>query len=185
MIANINIISIASVFLFLYAAWSDFRRWKIPNGTVLALIVVYGLDATLRLMTAKQAGGALGLLIEEDLGTTLFSLSGIAGDLAAGLLLFGLGFTLWCFRLFGAGDAKLFLPIGLFIGWHAMLPFAIFLLIGGALTLLALRLPMPLQFAHFAVVIRLAEIRTTRKIPYGAIMVAAALGVMALRPAGV
>lgn len=32
--------------------------------------------------------------------------------------------ALWAFRLFGAGDAKLFLPIGLFVGWHGMLPFS-------------------------------------------------------------
>ncbi len=184
MIASINIITITSIFLLLYAAWSDFRFWKIPNGAVLALIVVYALDATLRLITAKQAGGALGLLMEEDLGAMLFSWSGIGGDLAAGLLLFALGFALWCFRLFGAGDAKFFLPIGLLVGWHGMLPFAIFLLIGGVLTMLALKLPMPLQFAHYAVVMRLQEIRATRKIPYGVIMVAAALTVMALPVAG-
>jgi prepilin peptidase CpaA len=164
----------------LYAAWSDFRFWKIPNGLVLALIAVYTLGVALRLMMPEQAGGALA----EDIGATLFSSAGIAGDLAAGIVLFALGFALWCFKLFGAGDAKLFLPIGLFIGWHGMLPFAIFLLIGGILTLLALRLPMPLQFAHFSVVMRLQEIRSTRKIPYGVIMVAAALAVMALRPAG-
>ncbi|TBF97710.1 hypothetical protein ELG65_02650 [Rhizobium leguminosarum] len=40
-------------------------------------------------------------------------------------LLFALGIGLWTFGLFGAGDAKLFLPIGLFIGWNSMLPFAI------------------------------------------------------------
>ncbi|MCG5481021.1 prepilin peptidase [Sinorhizobium alkalisoli] len=183
MIAGINIVTIAGVFLLLYAAWSDFRLWKIPNGVVLALIVVYALGATLRLMEAKEAGGALGLLMEQDLGATLFSFAGIGGDLAAGLLLFALGFTLWCFRLFGAGDAKLFLPIGLFVGWYGMLPFSIFLLIGGVLTMLALKLPMPLQFAHYAVIMRLQEIRATRKIPYGVIMVAAALAVMALPPA--
>ncbi len=49
--------------------------------------------------------------------------------------------------------------------------------------MLALRLPIPLQFAHFAVVMRLEEIRVTRKIPYGVIMVTARLAVMALRPA--
>ncbi len=179
MITSINIITIATVFLLLYAAWSDFRLWKIPNGVVLALIVVYALDATLRLLMPEQAGALAG-----DVGAMLFSWDGIGGDLAAGLLLFALGFALWCFRLFGAGDAKLFLPIGLFVGWHGMLPFAIFLLIGGVLTMFALRLPMPLQFAHYAVVMRLQEIRTTRKIPYGVIMVAAALAVMALRPGG-
>lgn len=169
---SINIITAASVFLFLYVAWSDFRLWKIPNGIVLALIALYALGAALRLMTAA------------DFGAALFSLAGIGGDLAAGLLLFVLGFALWSFRLFGAGDAKLFLPIGLFIGWQGMLPFAVFLLIGGIATLLALRLPMPLQFAHYAVFMRLQEIRATRKIPYGVIMVAAALAVMALRPGG-
>lgn len=182
MISSINIIIAAAVFLLLYAAWSDFRFWKIPNGAVLALIVLYALGAALKLLMPEQA---LGLTIEADIGAALFSFAGIGGDLAAGLLLFALGFGLWCFRLFGAGDAKLFLPIGLFIGWHGMLPFAIFLLIGGVLTLLALRLPMPLQFAHYSVVMRLEEIRATRKIPYGVIMVAAALPAMALQAGGV
>lgn len=179
MTGNINIIMIASVFLFLYAAWSDFRFWKIPNGIVLALIAVYAFGTVLRFMIPDQSGGALA----DDFGATLFSSTGIAGDLVAGIVLFILGFALWSFGLFGAGDAKLFLPIGLFIGWQGMLPFAIFLLIGGIIALLALKLPMPLQFAHFAVVMRLQEIRTTRKIPYGVIMVGAALAVMALRAA--
>ncbi|MEY9558950.1 prepilin peptidase [Sinorhizobium fredii] len=170
MIGEFNILIVATVLLLLYAAWSDFRLWKIPNAIVLALIAVYALDAALQLLTAA------------DVGTALFSSSGIAGDIGAGLLLFALGFGLWSFKLFGAGDAKLFLPIGLFIGWHGMLPFAIFLLIGGIAALLILKMPMPLQVAHFSVVMRLEEIRTTRKIPYGVIMVAAALPVMGLRP---
>ncbi|OAP37674.1 pilus assembly protein CpaA [Sinorhizobium glycinis] len=170
MIGEINILIVSTVLLLLYAAWSDFRLWKIPNAIVLALTAVYALQAALKLLTA------------EDVGAALFSSSGIAGDVGAGLLLFALGFGLWSFKLFGAGDSKLFLPIGLFIGWHGMLPFAIFLLIGGIAALLILKLPMPLQLAHFSVVVRLEEIRTTRKIPYGVIMVAAALGTMALRP---
>ncbi|MEY9324331.1 prepilin peptidase [Sinorhizobium fredii] len=170
MIFEINFLIVATVLLLLYAAWSDFRLWKIPNAIVLALIAVYALHAALQLLTA------------EDVGAALFSSSGIAGDVGAGLLLFTLGFGLWSFKLFGAGDAKLFLPIGLFIGWHGMLPFAVFLLIGGMAALLILKLPMPLQLAHFSVVMRLEEIRTTRKIPYGVIMVAAALPVIALRP---
>ncbi|MBB4186193.1 prepilin peptidase CpaA [Sinorhizobium terangae] len=182
MMEKVNIITVAATFLFLHAAWSDFRFWKIPNTVVLALIAVYALDVTLNLLMAERTGGALGQLMAEDAGAALFSTAGIGGDIGAGLLLFALGFGLWFFRLFGAGDAKLFLPIGLFVGWHGMLPFAIFLLIGGIVTLLALRLPMPLQLAHFSVVMRLEEIRATRKIPYGVIMVAAALAVMALRP---
>ncbi|APG85565.1 CpaA pilus assembly protein CpaA [Sinorhizobium americanum CCGM7] len=172
MIGEINILIVATVLLLLYAAWSDFRLWKIPNAIVLALTAVYGLHAALQLLTA------------EDVGAALLSSNGIAGDLVSGVLLFILGFTFWSFRLFGAGDAKLFLPIGFFVGWHAMLPFSFFLLIGGILALLALKLPMPLQFAHYAVIMRVQEIRATRKIPYGVIMVAAALAVIALRPAG-
>ncbi|MBZ7925971.1 pilus assembly protein CpaA [Ensifer adhaerens] len=167
MIEVFNIIPWTAGLVFLYAAWSDFQRWRIPNGAVLALIAVYAL------------GAALKLLVVEDVGATLFSLSGIGGDVGAGLLLFTLGVVLWAFRLFGAGDAKLFLPIGLFVGWHGMLPFAIFLLIGGILTMLALKVPMPLAFAHYAVAMRIEEIRVSRKIPYGVIMVLATLVTMA------
>ncbi|ASY57850.1 MULTISPECIES: prepilin peptidase [Sinorhizobium] len=170
MISAINILIVTKVLLLFYAAWSDFRLWKIPNLIVLALVAVYGFYTALQLLTA------------EDVGAALFSSSGIAGDVGAGLLLFAIGFGLWSFKLFGAGDAKLFLPIGLFIGWHGMLPFAVFLLIGGVVTLLILKLPMPLQLAHLSVVMRVEEIRTTRKIPYGVIMAAAALTMMALRP---
>lgn len=164
----INIITAISILFFLYAAWSDFRSWKIPNGAILALLALYCLRALVELLTTG------------DVGAALFSSNGIGGDVGAGLLLFTLGVGLWAFRLFGAGDAKLFLPIGLFIGWHGMLPFAVFLLIGGVLALLALRLPMPLQLAHISVFMRIEEIRATRKVPYGVIMVIAALPVLAL-----
>jgi len=165
----INIVTAIAVLLFIYAAWSDFRSWKIPNGAILALLALYCLRAS------------AGLLMTDDVGAALFSSVGIGGDVGAGLLLFALGVGLWAFGLFGAGDAKLFLPIGLFIGWHGMLPFAIFLLIGGVLALLALRLRMPLQLAHMSIIMRIEEIRATRKVPYGVIMVIAALSVLALR----
>lgn len=164
----INIIPLVAAAFFLYSAWSDFQYWRIPNGVVLVLVSVYALGAVIRLTTT------------QDIGAALFSLDGVGGDIGAGLLLFTLGVALWAFRLFGAGDAKLFLPIGLFVGWHGMLPFAVFLLIGGILTMLALRLPMPLAFAHYAVIMRIEEIRISRKIPYGVIMVFATLVTMAL-----
>ncbi|MBB6224931.1 Flp pilus assembly protein protease CpaA [Rhizobium leguminosarum] len=71
------------------------------------------------------------MLGSADVGAALFASSGIGGDVGAGLLMFMLGVVLWAFRLFGAGDAKLFLPIGLFVGWHEMLPFAFLLLVLG------------------------------------------------------
>ncbi|MCK3778959.1 prepilin peptidase [Ensifer sesbaniae] len=168
MMETINIITLVAALLLLYAAWSDFQRWRIPNGVVLALVAVYALAATARLATT------------QDIGAALFSLDGVGGHIGAGLLLFTLGVVLWAFRLFGAGDAKLFLPIGLFVGWYGMLPFALFLLLGGIVTMLALRLPIPLAFAHYAVAMRIEEIRASRKIPYGVIMVFATLITMAL-----
>ncbi|MGG7579117.1 prepilin peptidase [Rhizobium sp. Nf11,1] len=168
MLQMVNVINFLAVCLFLYAAWSDFCTWKIPNAVVLALVTLYALRAV-----------AL-ILGSNDVGAALFASSGIGGDMGAGLLMFMLGVALWAFRLFGAGDAKLFLPIGLFVGWHGMLPFAVLLLFIGIVTLLALRLPVPLPVAHLAFFMRVEEIRKSRKIPYGVIMVFAALLTMAL-----
>ncbi|WHO76752.1 prepilin peptidase [Rhizobium sp. BT03] len=161
-------ISSISVFVFLCAAWTDFRTWKIPNTLVLALVTLYALRAV-----AVMLGS-------EDVGAALFASSGIGGDLAAGLLMFMLGVVLWAFRLFGAGDAKLFLPIGLFVGWHGMLPFSLLLLVLGIVTLLVLRLPVPLRLAHLAFFMRIEEIRASRKVPYGVVMVFAMLLTLAL-----
>ncbi|MDK1490781.1 pilus assembly protein CpaA [Sinorhizobium sp. 7-81] len=169
MMQTVNLFTALAVLLFLYVAWSDFRSWKIPNAAILAVVALYSVNA------------AVALLMADDIGAALFSSAGIGCDLGAGLLLFALGFGLWLFGLFGAGDAKLFLPIGLFVGWHGMLPFAIFLLIGGVFTMLALKLPLPLQLAHLSFFTRIEEIRATRKIPYGVIMVFATIAALALR----
>ncbi|QND41888.1 hypothetical protein HB770_04505 [Rhizobium leguminosarum bv. viciae] len=58
-----------------------------------------------------------------ETGRRSFCSTGIRGDV--GGLLLALGIGLWNFGLFGAGDAKLFLSIGLFSGCNGMLPFAI------------------------------------------------------------
>ncbi|MBB4574605.1 prepilin peptidase [Rhizobium lentis] len=168
MIGMIVVVNSLSVLLFLYAAWTDFRTWKIPNAVVLALVTLYAVRAV-----AVMLGS-------EDLGAALFASSGIGGDVGAGLLMFMLGVVLWAFRLFGAGDAKLFLPIGLFVGWHGMLPFSFLLLVLGIVTLLVLRLPVPLRVAHLAFFMRIEEIRASRKIPYGVLMVFAVLLTLAL-----
>jgi len=157
-----------SILLFLYAAWTDFRTWKIPNTLVLALVTLYALRAVAVILGS------------EDVGASLFASTGIGGDVGAGLLMFTLGVVLWGFRLFGAGDAKLFLPIGLFVGWHGMLPFSFLLLVLGVVTLLILRLPVPLPVAHLAFFMRIEEIRASRKVPYGVVMVFAALITLAV-----
>ncbi|MBX4950555.1 pilus assembly protein CpaA [Rhizobium binae] len=168
MLETVVVINSLSVLLFLYAAWTDFRTWKILNTVVLALMTLYALRAVVVLLGS------------DDVGAALFAASGIGGDVGAGLLMFMLGVVLWAFRLFGAGDAKLFLPIGLFVGWHGMLPFSFLLLVLGIVTLLVLRLPVPRRVAHLGFFVRIDEIRTSRKIPYGVLMVFALLLTLAL-----
>ncbi|MGO7207279.1 pilus assembly protein CpaA, partial [Rhizobium ruizarguesonis] len=68
MVKMIDVISSSSVLLFLYAAWTDFRTWKIPNTIVLALVTLYALRAV-----AVMLGS-------EDVGAALFASSGIGGD---------------------------------------------------------------------------------------------------------
>lgn len=66
-----NLTNSLSVLLFLYAAWTDFRTWKIPNRLVLALVTLYALRAVAELLGS------------EDVGAALFASSGIGGDVAA------------------------------------------------------------------------------------------------------
>ena len=61
-----------------------------------------------------------------------------------------------------------------------MLPFSFLLLVLGVVMLLVLRLPVPLRVAHLAFFMRIGEIRASRKIPYGVLMVFAALLTLAL-----
>ena len=123
----------------------------------------------------------LSLLEAHHAAEGFFDVHAIWSDLGAAGLLFVLGVIFWLVRMFGAGDAKLFFPIGLYIGWIGLLPFSVLLVAAGALSAILLKLPMPLplQFSFFFM--RLDEIRKTKKIPYGVVMVIAAVGTIALR----
>jgi prepilin peptidase CpaA len=151
------------------AAVTDFRSWKIPNRIILSLVALY---------IARTLGVAA---LDADFRANLFGFENVSGDLAAAFLLFVMGVVLWMFKLFGAGDAKLFFPIGLFIGWIGLMPFSLFLLFFGVVAMIVLKapLPVPLQMTYFFT--RLDEIRATRKVPYGVVMAAAALVTMYLR----
>lgn len=123
-------------------AWIDFNTMRIRNADVIVLV-----------------GVALSLWA---------SLTGARDfwDLAAGLMLFGLGFVFWLFRLMGGGDAKLFLPLGILVGWNGLLVFAVALLPASILSLVLFRsmrtyLPMTSVFA-----IRAQEIAAKRGVPY-------------------
>jgi prepilin peptidase CpaA len=153
--------------LFLLAAWQDFLNWKIRNWTVLALLAVYACHVLVRWAASGSLGGGL-----------------LFGELVAGVILFVLGFTLWTFRLFGAGDAKLLLPVGLFLGFSYLMPFAVALTIFGVLFLLALKYPIPANYLVTPALVRLDEIRRTGKVPYGVVITAATLFAMYVRSRG-
>ncbi|WP_246684351.1 pilus assembly protein CpaA [Mesorhizobium sp. B2-6-5] len=157
--------------MILIAAWQDFIAWKIRNWTVLALVADYALLALNRWANPTGAG----ILAGTD------SASPLQGDLAAGLLLFAIGFVLWALRMLGAGDAKLFFPIGLFVGLYHLFSFAVGLAAGAVVVSLALQFPVPLQYQAWPALSRIEEIRKSRKVPYGVIMAAAALVAMYLR----
>ncbi|WP_246676132.1 pilus assembly protein CpaA [Mesorhizobium sp. B2-5-4] len=162
---------IAAAGLILIAAWQDFIAWKIRNWTVLTLVADYALLALIRWAGPPGAGILAG--IDSD--------SPLQGDLAAGLLLLTIGFALWALRMLGAGDAKLFFPIGLFVGLNHLFSFAVGLAAGGAVVSLALQFPVPLRYQACSALSRIEEIRKSRKVPYGVIMAAAALIAMYLR----
>ena len=164
------IMAIAAAALIVTAAWQDFRTWKIRNWTVLALLAVYALLALLRWLMPSD-----GLL--DELGPR----SPIYGDLAAGLLLFAIGFVLWALKMLGAGDAKLFLPVGLFVGLEFLFPFGVALAVGAVVVAVALKFPVPLHYQVWPTAARLEEIRKTGKVPYGVLIAAAALFSMWLR----
>jgi prepilin peptidase CpaA len=98
--------------------------------------------------------------------------------LAAGLILFVLGVVFWLLRMMGAGDAKLYLPLGILIGWQGLLPFALLLLPVSILFLGVMAAGPRLLPGASAVGVRMAEIRARRAIPYGVPMAATAIAVL-------
>jgi prepilin peptidase CpaA len=149
--------SIAALLFFLHAAWVDFLTWKISNRTVLTLVGWFAVHAAVVLALGASEGFGLFL----------------PGSLAAAGLLLATGFVLWKLRLFGAGDAKLMFPVGLFLGWPHLLPYAIWLAIFALIALLALKLPLPAGASMTMAGMRIDEIRRSGKVPYAVIMVAA------------
>ncbi len=152
-IAQISLLSAAIVFVF--AAYKDFTTWKIPNRLIFLAVGLYIPYAVSSQLAASQ------------------TLAAPISDLAAAALLFAIGFGFWAAKLFGAGDAKLFFPIGLFLGWPLLLVFALNLVVFAVIIWLALKWPLPPIIRTTAIGMRIDEIRTTGKVPYGVVMVAA------------
>ncbi|MEX0346100.1 MAG: prepilin peptidase [Rhizobiaceae bacterium] len=150
-------ILLISAIIFIYVAVNDFLTWKIKNIYVYVLISLFFIYYTL----ASFAGS------DAPWQPSLWS------ALAACVLLFTIGFTLWAFKLLGAGDAKLLAPIGLFIGWSNLVAYSVFLLLLAVFASVALKFPVPFPIKMTRIGMRLVEIRETSKVPYGVLMVGA------------
>ena len=150
------IAQVAAILLVVFVAMSDVRHFKIRNTVVLVLIALY-----------LPAQGFLGF---PDIWT----------DLAAGALLFVMGFVLWMMRGLGAGDVKLMFGLGLHLGWISLLPFAILL------CLVSFVLYACIMIAHLLGARRgfggwLAGLKATGSVPYGLVLAFASVPLMTAR----
>lgn len=160
-----KILIVSALVLFGYCAWTDFRSWKIANEAVVGLVGLYAVLAAVRFGSPDTAPWQAWLV----------------GDLLAGTLLFVLGFALWAIRMMGAGDAKLFFPIGLFVGWDHLFVFGLALAGLAIVAAVLLKFRVPAQYAGYGVGARIEEIRRTGKVPYGVLMVLATYVALAIR----
>ncbi|MFU8865794.1 MAG: A24 family peptidase [Rhodobacterales bacterium] len=141
-------------------AWRDFLTFRISNRDVLIFSGLVALLVILRVL---------------DNSTT-----GVLPDLLAGVLLFALGFVMWLLGAMGAGDVKLYLPLGVLVGWALLPVYVIFLLFASILMLLAIWTGrrFPRKQGRFRA--RLTEIAAAKGVPYAVPM---ALGaILALLP---
>jgi prepilin peptidase CpaA len=139
--------------LALLAAASDVAHLKIPNAVTAALALLF--------FPAALAGS--------------ISVSAIAVHLAAGLGALVLGFLFFTRNWVGAGDAKLFAALALWMGWPGTVEFALITaLMGGALTLALLFARKAVGFVPSARLLNAIE-RRTKHIPYGVALAGGAL----------
>lgn len=135
-------------FAFLtYVAWQDFLKLRIRNRDV-----------------AIFSGMVLALL-------ALRGFDGALPDLMAGLLLFALGFVMWMLGAMGAGDVKLYLPLGVFVGWALLPLYVVFLMIGSVILLLVVLIARRFPSDRGRIRVRLTEIAASRTVPYAVPMV--------------
>ncbi len=149
-----DIILFAAIVVMLFIGWRDFASLRISNTSVLVLLGLY-------LAYAATLGFA-----------------GIGNDLMAGAALFGITFIFWLFRAIGAGDVKLYLPIGLFVGLDHLAPFALALTAASLILLAAIKIGGRFAPGKHYFGRRLKELRASGKIPYGVPMALGAIAVL-------
>ncbi|AWB49516.1 hypothetical protein HYN69_14310 [Gemmobacter aquarius] len=132
-------------------AWIDFQTLRIANRDVLVLI------------------GTVAVLVVP--GVTPYGWA----NLLPGVILFALGVLFWLLRSMGAGDAKLFFPLGILIGWQGIATFALCLLPFSLLFLGLAKLGAAGRLGQGGLATRLATIGRGRGIPYGVPMAFSAI----------
>ena len=109
-----TIISLAGIALFIVAAYSDLKSFRIPNLLVAAVAL---------LAVAR-------LIVVCDPTATVYTVG-------ASLIVLAIRFVLFWQRIVGGGDAKLITATALLIGYHDLLSFVVFMSICGAFISLA------------------------------------------------
>jgi prepilin peptidase CpaA len=138
-----NFLILTACLFLLFIAWEDFLSFRIRNRSVLILLGLYAVFALSR-----------------------GSLSPVPLDLAAGLLLFVIGFVFWLLKLVGAGDVKLYFAVGCWVSLPNLGGWALLLLLCSLIMLLVVKMPFPMPMRHLSVVMRLDELRKGKQVPY-------------------
>jgi prepilin peptidase CpaA len=109
-----TVIPVVSIVLFIAAAYSDVKSFRIPNLLVAAVACL----------------GIARLIVIGDPSVALYTVGASVPLLIVGFVLFAQGFV-------GAGDVKLITATALLVGYHDLPAFLLFMGICGALISLA------------------------------------------------
>lgn len=135
---------LASVALTVILGWcavSDVKTRRIPNRAVLAVIGLYVLSVVA--------------------GVTTRPLDGLAAGGAALVVCF----LLYCFKVFGAGDAKLFAAVALFAGLSLLPALAVATTLAGGVMILGLLAFKPRRL--FLMLSTRGAVASGEQLPYG------------------
>ena len=109
-----TIFSFVGIALFIIAAYSDVKSFRIPNLLVAAVAWL----------------GITRLIVIGDPSAAVYTVG-------ASVIVLAIGFVLFWQGIIGGGDAKLITAAALLIGYHDLLSFLVFMSICGALISLA------------------------------------------------
>jgi prepilin peptidase CpaA len=144
-----------------YAAATDFLTMRIANRVSVLLVLAF-----------FPLAAAVGI-----------PFAAFGGHVAAALVVFVVGYVLFCCGWMGGGDVKFAAAVALWLGWSELFEFTLmFSAFGGVLTLAVMALspylkPLPILQVGF-----LAGFDQRRTVPYGMALAAAALALYPKTP---